>query len=63
MDNKTVLKDSRPARRHQPVTGDINNDDLPDLLVATPLTLTNAGRLAAPSYHIIHHLRDQLAVY
>jgi hypothetical protein len=62
-DNKTVLKDNRPARRHQPVTGDINNDDLPDLLVATHLTLTNTGRLAAPSYHILHHLCDQLAVY
>jgi hypothetical protein len=62
-DNKTVLKDTRPARRHQPVTGEINNDDLPDLLVATHLTLTNTGRLAAPSYHILHHLRDQLAVY
>jgi hypothetical protein len=62
-DNKTVLKDTRPARRHQPVTGDINNDYLPDLLVVTHLTLTNTGRLAAPSYHIIHHLRDQLAVY
>ncbi len=62
-DNKTVLKDTRPTRRHQPVTDDINNDDLPDLLVATHLTLTNTGRLAAPSYHILHHLRDQIAVY
>ncbi len=63
-DNKTVLKDTRPARRHQPVTGDITSDDLPDLvLVATQLTLTNTGRLAALSYHILHHLRDQLAVY
>jgi hypothetical protein len=62
-DNKTVLKDTRPARNHQPVTGDINTDDLPDLLVATHLTLTNTGRLTAPSYQILHHLRDQLSVY
>jgi hypothetical protein len=62
-DNKTVLKDTRPAHNHQPVTGDLTTDDLPDLLVATHLVLTNTGRLTAPSYHILHHLRDQLFVY
>jgi hypothetical protein len=55
-DSRTVLKDSRPARNHTPVTGEINTEDLPDLLVATHLTLTSAGRLNAPSYHILHHL-------
>ena len=62
-DDKTILKDTRPARRHQPVTGDISTEDIPDLLVATHLTLTNTGRLTAPSYHILHHLSDQLSVY
>jgi transposase InsO family protein len=62
-DNRTVLKDSRPARNHTPVTGEINNEDLPDLLVATHLTLTAAGRLNAPSYQILHHLSTQLYVY
>jgi hypothetical protein len=36
---------------------------LPNLLVATHLALTNTGRLTAPSYHILHHLSDQLSVY
>jgi hypothetical protein len=62
-DNKTLLKDTRPARRYQPVTGDIPTEDIPDLLVATHLALTNTGRLTAPSYHILHHLNDQLSVY
>jgi hypothetical protein len=42
-DNKTVLKDTRPARNHAPITGDISTEDLPDLLVATHLALTAAG--------------------
>ncbi len=62
-DNKTVLKDARPARNHQPVTGDIATDDLPDLLVATHLVLTTTGRLNSASYHILHHLCNQLFVY
>ena len=62
-DNKTILTDTRPARRHQAVTGDITTEDIPDLLVATHLVLTNTGRLTAPSYHILHHLSDQLSVY
>jgi hypothetical protein len=63
VDNKTILKDTRPARRHQSVTGDITTVDIPDLLVATHLVLTNTGCLTAPSYHILHHLSDQLSVY
>jgi hypothetical protein len=62
-DNCTVLKDTRPGRTHTPVTGEINTKDLPDLLVATHLTLTAAGRLNAPSYNILHHLSTQLYVY
>ena len=62
-DSRTVLKDSRPARNHNPVTGEINTEDLPDLLVATHLHLTSAGRLNAPSYQILHHLSAQLYVY
>jgi hypothetical protein len=62
-DNCTVLKDSRPARNHTPVTGDINTEDLPDVLVATHLTLTAAGRLTASSYLILHHLSTQLYAY
>jgi hypothetical protein len=62
-DNRTVLMHSRPARNHTQVTGEIQAEDLHDLLVATHLTLTNTGRLAAPSYKILHHLRTQLAIY
>jgi hypothetical protein len=62
-DNKTVLKDTRPARNHVPITGDISTDDLPDLLVATHLVLTTAGKLSRPSHQLLHHLHDQLHVY
>jgi hypothetical protein len=62
-DNKTVLKDTRPARNHAPITGDISTEDLPDLLVATHLSLTSSGKLSRPSHQLIHHLRDQLHVY
>ncbi len=62
-DNRTVLTNTRPARRHQPITGDIATADIPDLLVATHLVLTTASSLTAASYHILHHLSDQLPVY
>ena len=62
-DNKTVLKDTRPARNHAPITGDISTEDLPDLLVATHLALTTAGKLSRPSHQLLHHLCDQLHVY
>ncbi len=62
-DNKTVLKDTRPARNHTPITGDISTEDLPDLLVATHLALTAAGKLSRPSHQLLHHLRAQLHVY
>jgi hypothetical protein len=61
--NKTVLKDTRPARNHKPITGDISTEDLPDLLVATHLALTAAGKLSRPSHQLLHHLHDQLHVY
>jgi hypothetical protein len=61
--NKTVLKDTRPARNHHPITGEISSEDLPDLLVATHLSLTSAGRLSRPSYNLLHHLFDQLHIY
>jgi hypothetical protein len=47
--NKTILKDTRPARNHLPITGKISVEGLPDLLVATHLSLTAAGRLSRPS--------------
>jgi len=58
-----VLKDTRPARNHHPITGEISSEDLPDLLVATHLSLTSAGRLSRPSYQLLHHLHDQLHIY
>ena len=61
--NKTVLKDTRPARNHLPITGDISVADLPDLLVATHLSLTAAGRLSRLSYQLLHHLSHQLHIY
>ena len=61
--NKTVLKDTRPARNHSPITGEISSEDLPDLLVATHLSLTAAGRLSRLSYQLLHHLCDQLHIY
>jgi hypothetical protein len=62
-DNKTVLKDTRPARNHAPITGDISTEDLPDLLVATHLALTAAGKLSRPSHQLLHHLHEQLHIY
>ena len=62
-DNKTIIKDTRPARNHEPITGEISTEDLPDLLVATHLALTTAGKLSRPSHQQLHHLRDQLHVY
>ena len=62
-DNKTVLKPTRPARNHSPITGEITNEDLPDLLVATHLALTSTGRLPRKSYQLLHHLRAQLHIY
>jgi hypothetical protein len=44
-DSRTVLKDSCPARNHTAITGEIDTDDLNDLLVASHLTLTSTGRL------------------
>ncbi len=61
--NKTVLQDTRPARNHLRITGEIFVEDLPDLLVATHLSLTAAGRLSRPSYQLLHHLSDQLRIY
>ncbi len=59
-DNKTVFK---PTRHHSPITGEITNEDLPDLLVATHLALTSTGCLSRKSYQLLHHLRDQLHIY
>jgi hypothetical protein len=61
--NKTVLKDTRPARNHDPITGEISTEDLPDLLVATHLSLTAAGKLSRLSSQLLHHLSGQLHVY
>jgi hypothetical protein len=62
-DQRTVLRDSCPARNHKAVTGEIDNDDVNDLLVASHLTLTNTGRLSRKSARLLFHLRDQLHTY
>ena len=62
-DGRTVLKDTRPARNHSPVTGEIDAADLPDLLVASHLLLTSSGRLSRKSSRLLFHLRDQLHIY
>jgi hypothetical protein len=62
-DGRTVLKDTRPARNHSPVTGEIDAADLPDLLVASHLRLTSSGRLSRKSSRLLFHLRDQLHIY
>jgi hypothetical protein len=62
-DGRTVLKDTRPARNHFPVTGEIDAADLPDLLVASHLLLTSSGRLSRKSSRLLFHLRDQLHIY
>jgi hypothetical protein len=62
-DNRTVMKDTCPARHHQAITGDIDTDDIPDLLVASHLTLTTTGRLSRQSSRLLFHLRDQIHVY
>jgi transposase InsO family protein len=62
-DGKTVLKDTCPARHHHAVTGEIDTADLPDLLVASHLTLTSTSRLSRKSARLLFHLRDQLHTY
>jgi hypothetical protein len=62
-DSRTVLKDSCPARNHTAITGEIDTDDLDDLLVASHLTLTSTGRLSRKSARLLFHLRDQLHTY
>ncbi len=62
-DSRTVMKDSCPARNHTAITGEIDTDDLDDLLVASHLTLTSTGRLTRKSARLLFHLRDQLHTY
>jgi hypothetical protein len=62
-DGRTVLKDSRPARNHTAVTGEIDTTDIPDLLVASHLAFTSTGRLTRQSSRLLFHLKDQLHIY
>ncbi len=62
-DGRTVLKDTRPARNHSAVTGEIDTSDIPDLLVASHLLLTSSGRLSRKSSRLLFHLSDQLHIY
>jgi hypothetical protein len=62
-DQRTVLRDTCPARNHHAVTGEIDNEDINDLLVASHLTLTTTGRLSRKSARLLFHLRDQLHTY
>ncbi len=62
-DGRTVLKDSRPARNHTAVTGEIDTAHIPDLLVASHLAFTSPGRLTRQSSRLLFHLKDQLHIY
>jgi len=62
-DQRTVLRDTCPARNHKAVTGEIDTEDVPDLLVASHLILTNTGRLSRKSARLLFHIRDQLHIY
>jgi hypothetical protein len=62
-DQRTVLRDSCPARNHKAVTGEIDNEVINDLLVASHLTFTTTGRLSRKSARLLFHLRDQLHTY
>jgi hypothetical protein len=62
-DARTVMKDSCPARNHAAITGEIDTDDIDNLLVASHLTLTSTGRLTRTSARLLFHLRDQLHIY
>jgi hypothetical protein len=62
-DSRTVMKDSCPARNRTAITGEIDTDDMDDLLVASHLTLTSTGRLTRMSACLLFHLRDQLHTY
>jgi hypothetical protein len=62
-DGRTVLKDTRPARNHSAVTGEIDSADIPDLLVASHLILTSMGRLSRKSSRLLFHLREQLHIH
>jgi hypothetical protein len=48
-DCRTVMKDSCPARNHYAITGEIDTDDIDNLLVASHLTLTSTGRRSSHS--------------
>jgi hypothetical protein len=62
-DGRTVLKDTRPARNHTAVTGEIDTTDIPDLLVASHLIFTSTDRLSRKSSRLLFHPRDQLHIY
>jgi hypothetical protein len=63
-DQRTVLRDTYcPARNHKAVTGEIDIEDVPELLVASHLTLTNTDRLSRKSARLLFHIRDQLHIY
>jgi hypothetical protein len=62
-DGRTVLKDTRPARNHTAVTGEIDTADIPDLLVASHLLLNASGRLSRTSSRLLFHLRAQLYIF
>jgi hypothetical protein len=55
-DQRTVLRDTRPARNHIAVTGEIDAEDINDLLVASHLSLTATGRLSRKSSRLLFHL-------
>ena len=62
--NGTVaLRPRRPTRQHTAYTGDILSDDLPDLLLATGLSLSSTHTLRAHSRQALHHLRDNLVIH
>jgi hypothetical protein len=62
--NGTVaFRPRRPTRQHTAYTGDILSDDLPDLLLATGLSLSSTNTLRAHSRQALYHLRDTLVVH
>jgi hypothetical protein len=62
-DQRTVLRDTCPARNHKAVTGEIDTEDVPKLLVASHLTHANTGRLSRKSARLLFHICDQLHIY
>tara|TARA_B110000971_G_scaffold133516_1_gene136627 strand:+ start:212 stop:679 length:468 start_codon:yes stop_codon:yes gene_type:complete len=62
-DARHSIAKRRPSTHHQPYTGEIDIEDLPELLLSNSIQLTTTGALRKKSAQALYHLRDQLLVH